>query len=204
MAEDVLFADKFEHRLSDQWQVEGLDKKGYRIRDGGLEMRVQGGQPKFTGPLIKVMLPFSIHDTVIASVRVKPLDAFTAEGEFAGIILLDESSLEFAAKQQRVADRLVYAPGKYVFQGKKGEEGDVDKYRVEYTDVQPQDGPLRIITRSTYAFFQVGPSKQDEYLNFFHSAVNAKPEARGFALVAAGAPPDVEHWVRFEDFRVTR
>jgi hypothetical protein len=59
---------------------------------------------------------------------------------------------------------MVYAPGNYIFKGVPGEEGDVDKYTIKYTEVSPEAGPLRVLTRSTWAFFQVGPSDKDEYL----------------------------------------
>ena len=50
-ADDVLFEDDFKNGLSPKWQVVGLDKKDYRIKDGGLELRVQNGPPKKDTPM---------------------------------------------------------------------------------------------------------------------------------------------------------
>jgi hypothetical protein len=71
-------------------------------------------------------------------------------------------------------------------------------------DASADAGPLRIVVDRGHAFFQVGPSAEGKYLNFFHSAIKRETNQRGFALTAAGAPPGSSHWVRFEDFRVFR
>jgi hypothetical protein len=202
---EVLFEDNFDKGLSEKWQIVGLEKDDYRIRDGGLELRVPAGKLGEDTGMVKVMLPFKVGDTVTASVRVTPLDEFSEEGERAGVFLLDESGREFAAKKQFVGGKLVFAPGHYEFRGKPGEEGDVEKYVVSYTAAAPDAGPLRIIVRGGYGFFQVGPhDKKDEYLNFFHSALRRDSTERGIGLSTAGAPEGKEHWVRFDDFRVER
>lgn len=203
-AGQVLFEDSFDDGLSDQWRAEGLKMSDYRVRNGALEMRVQTGAHGRDPPMLKVVLPFTSEQTVVASVRVTLLNDFSQEGEFAGLYLLDESGLEFGARQQRVADKLVFSPGDYRFVGKEGEEGDPSKYVVEYTDASPKAGPLRIVVDRGYGFFQVGPDADDKYLNFFYSALREKSKERGFCLLAAGAPEGETHWVRFDDFEVRR
>jgi regulation of enolase protein 1 (concanavalin A-like superfamily) len=183
--------------------VVGLDKKDYRVKDGGLEMRVQNGDKKDRA-MLKVILPFTVEDSVIVSVKVTPLDAFTADKEFAGVFLLTDGSWEFAAKKQLVKDTLVFAPGKYVFKGKKGEEGDVSKYEVNYTSAAKDVRPLRITVHRGTAFFSAGPSDKDEYRPFFQSALGQKAKEHGFGLMAAGAPDKAEHWVRFTGFKVVK
>jgi hypothetical protein len=111
LCEDVLFEEKFEGRLSDRWEVVGLPKTDYRVRDGGLEVRVQPGELT-RDRLVRVVLPFTTADVVIASVKVVLLDEFTQDGEFAGLYLIDEGGPEFGAKKQRVDGKLVFAPGK--------------------------------------------------------------------------------------------
>jgi hypothetical protein len=198
----ILFEDSFKTGLSMQWEPVGLDKKDYRVKDGGLEMRVQKGPLGKDTPLLKVILPFDARDTVIASVTVTPLNDFTAEKEFAGLCLMTDASPEFAAKKERVGGKLVFSPGHYLFKGKQGEEGDLSKYEVQYTDATKEAGPLRIIVRQRYGHFQVGPSTTGEFKTFFESALRPTADKRGFALAAAGAPANAEHWVRFTDFRV--
>jgi hypothetical protein len=201
-AEEILFQDNFKDGLSKKWEVVGLEKTDYRIKDGGLEMRVQSkGNER---GMVKVTLPFKTSDTVIASVNVTLLDDFTADKEYAALAKLTDGSVEFLAKKQRVDGKLVFAPGQYLFKGKKGEEGDVAKYEVKYTAATPEAGDLRIIVRGHYAFFQVGPSTKMSYANFFHSAIQENSKSNGFCLTAFGAPEKANHWVRFTDFKVVK
>jgi len=204
-AGEVLFEDNFDSGLSPKWQIIGFEKDDYRLRDGGLEIRVPTTLKEgATLPMIKVVLPFASDDTVFASVDVTPLDRFTRDGEFAGLYLTDEDGPEFAAKKMQLDGRLVFAPGDVDFRGKEGEEGDPSKYAQIYLAATPDDGPVRILVDRGYAFFQVGPNVKDKgrYLNFFYSAIQGNRKERGFCLTASGAPAGAEHWVRFDNFRV--
>ena len=87
-------------------QVVGLDKTDYRVKDGGFEMRVRNGVAMKKPPMLKVVLPFKAGDTVTASVRVKLLDGFTADGERAGLYLTADGSRDFSAEKKRVNGKL--------------------------------------------------------------------------------------------------
>jgi hypothetical protein len=202
--DEVLFEDNFARALSPKWEVVGLKETDYRVKNGGLELRVQPGKLTADTPMLRVLLPFTSSDSVTASVRLTVLDEFTQDGELAGAFLIDETGWEFRATQERVGGKRVYSPGEYKFSGKPGEEGDPGKYEVAYTAATEDAGPLRIIVHRGHAFFQVGPSKERKYLNFFHSAIRSKTKSRGFCLTAAGAPEGAAHWVRFENFRVVK
>ena len=202
LAENLLFEDDFNDGLSSKWQTVGLKKQDYRIRDGGLELRVQPGKLTPDTPMLKVTLPFTSSDTVVASVDVTILDRFTEPAEFAGLFLTAERGVEFGGKKRRLDGHLVFSPGNVEFIGKPGEEGDPTKYTLKFWPANKDAGPLRIIVRDNYAYFQVGPSKEGKYLNFFHSAIRKNEKQRGFSLVAAGGPDDAAHWVRFDNFRV--
>jgi hypothetical protein len=206
VAEEVLFEDSFDKGLSDKWKIVGFEKSDYRLRDGGLEVRVQPTPEPGKAPMIQIVLPFTTDDMVSASVKVTLLDKFTEEAEFAGMYLTDESGIEFAAKKQIVNRQMMFAPGRYKFIGKEGEQGNPDKFDVIYTVALPEAGPLRILVHGGYGYFQVGPADadRDKYLNFFHSALRKDSKVRGFCLTTWGAPKDKEHWVRFDDFKVVR
>ena len=118
--------------------------------------------------------------------------------------MTDQRSMDFGGKKQLKHGRLVSSPGRYDFIGKPGEEGEPSKYTVKYWPADKDAGALRIIVRSNYAHFQVGPSSEGRYLNFFHSAIGTDEKERGFCLVAAGGPKDAVHWVRFDNFRVSK
>jgi hypothetical protein len=203
-AEDVVFEDSFDDGLSSQWTVIGLAEEDYRIRDGGLELRVAPRQTGSERPRIEFVLPTRSADGLTASVEITTVTPFTQPDEFAGLYLTDEDGPEFAAKHQLVDRRLVYAPGIYKFIGQSGEEGDPDQYAVTYYPVNDDFGATRIVVRGGYAYHQVGPSAEGKFLKFFHSAIQLDSKQRGFCLIAGGGPVDAEHWVRFDKFRIEK
>jgi hypothetical protein len=202
-AQEVLFEDAFEGALSPKWSFVGLKNDDYRIRDGGLEMRVQPGKATRKTPMLMVLLPFKTTDIVTASVDLTLIDAFTEPSESAGLFLTDEDSREFGAQKRNLNGHLVFSPGEVKFIGKKGTEGDPQQYALKFWPANDDFGSLRIIVRGNYGHFQVGPSTEGKYLNFFHSALRSEPK-RGFCLSASGGPTDKNHWVRFDNFRVVR
>ena len=204
VAQEVLFEDTFDNGLSPTWTIVGLKKDDYRVKDGGLEMRVQPGRPTEDTPMLKVLLPFETSETVSASVELTLLDSFTEPCESAGLFLIDESSREFGAEKMYLNGHLVFSPSQVEYIGKDGSEGDPQQYALKFWPANDACGALKIIVRDDYGFLQVGPSKDGEYLNFFHSALRPKEPKRGFCLSASGGPTDASHWVRFDNFRVTR
>jgi hypothetical protein len=202
--EEVLFQDDFKKGLSPKWEVVGRKGTDYRVKDGGLELRVQPGKMTAKTPGVRLTLPFTSDDSVSASVTLKVLDEFTQEGEFAAVFLTDEAGPEFRSSQALIGGKWVYAPGKYRFVGQPGERGDPRKYEVTYTTVTEDAGPLLILADRGSAYSRVGPSKKGDYLDFFRSAIRKDARSRGFSLIAAGAADGTAHWVRFENFRVVK
>ena len=203
-ADKVLFEDDFDDGLSSQWQLTGLAKEDYRVKDGALELRVHPGKYNRETPMLKVILPFSASDSVTASVDVRLVDPFTEPEEMAGLFLVDENGREFQAAKQRISGEMLFSPPSVQFLGKTGKEDDFSQYAYTYRPAADKAGPLRIIVDQDYAYFQVGPSADGKYLNFFFSAIRSNSKERAFCLCAAGAPNDAVHWVRFDNFRVIK
>lgn len=204
VAEEELFEDKFDRGLSPKWTVVGLKREDYRLKNGGLEMRVQPGKSTKETPMLMVLLPFKTSESVTASVEVTVLDHFTEPAESAGLFLTDEHGGEFSALKMNVNGHLVFSPPQVEFIGKEGTEGDPQQYSLRFWPANDELGALRILVRDGYGYFQIGPSAQGKYLNAFHSALRPNVSKRGFALSAYGGPSDQEHWVRFDNFRVVR
>lgn len=202
--DDILFQDDFIGKLSDKWKVIALKPEDYRIRNGGLEMRVQPGPWKQEMPRLDVILPFTDDEAIRVSATVTLLDKFTSEGERAGIHFFDDQGSIFQGTKERRGERMVYSPGAVEFTGEDGEENDVTKFKTNLIDESPDAGPLKILVDKSYAYFQVGPSKKDTYQNHMYSAIRTRPTGRGFGLIAFGAPAGANHWVRFEKFQVIR
>lgn len=203
-ADEVLFEDTFDSGLSPKWNVVGLKEDAYRVKDGGLEMRVHPGIANEETPMLMVLLPFETSESVTASVDLTLLDRFTEPTEAAGLFLTDEDSREFGAEKMNLNGHLVFSPGEVEFIGKEGTEGDPQQYALKFWPANNELGALRIIVSGNYGHFQAGPSKDGKYHNFFHSALRPNEPKRGFALSASGGPTDKEHWVRFDNFRVVR
>lgn len=203
-AEEVLFEDTFDKELSEKWQVVGVAKEDYRIRDGALEMRVKPEKRGGGAPMLKVELPFATADTVTASVEVTIVGEPLRRNASAGLVLTDQGGVRFSARKTNIDGYFVFAPGDVDFIGAPGEEGDPANYTVKYWPANAAAGPLRIIVRDHYAHFQVGPSTKGQYKNFFHSAIQEAKKGLGFGLFASGGADDVEQWVRFDNFRVRK
>ncbi|MFO1043341.1 MAG: hypothetical protein U0941_16275 [Planctomycetaceae bacterium] len=201
--DEVVFADDFDSGLSSKWKMAGVRADDYRIRDGGLELRVQPGTLTDKSPMVRVTIPYEEADVLIASVDITPLDPFSEQSEAAGIYLTADGRPEFGTRKQLIDGHLVFSPAQPEFVGQAGEEGDSEKYVLRFWPATRESGPLRVILRNNVAYAQTGPSSQGKYRNLFHSALVKAPE-RGFALVATGGPVGKPHWVRFDNFRIIR
>ncbi len=202
--QSVLFEDKFEGPLSDKWQITGLDSADYRVRAGGLEVRVQPTPRKEPQPLLKVSLPLTTDDTLEASVEVTVIGSPLERGDLAGLCLLEHNQPLFTVRKTNIDGFFVFAPGEVDFIGAAGEEGDPGKYTVKYWPADKSAGPLRILTQGRSAHFQVGPSADDRYQTFFQTAIRKVDQGLGVGLTVTGGDSDSERWVRFDNFRVSK
>lgn len=202
--ERILFSDDFAAGLSPKWQRVGLTDEDVRLRDRALEIRLRPLQKGQARPMLRVDMPFSSAGTVIASVEVTtPPDKALPRGAEAGLSLTSAERPEFTVRKTNIDGYQVFSPGEVRFLGQPGQEGDPGQYSVTYWPARPADGPLRIIVRGDYAYFQTGPTQSGEYRTMFHSAIHEADEGLGFCLFATGGDSDDERWVRFDNFRVT-
>ncbi len=160
--------------------------------------------------MLKVDLPFTTDDSVVASVNVQIIGSPLPRHALAGLCLTDEDGILFTVRKTNIDGYIVLAPGDVEFIGKPGEEGDPSNYTVKYWPAKDAYGPLRIISRGSYAYFQVGPDDDGKYKNFFHSAIQERKEGLGFGIfvnddaATSQATGDDERWVRFSQFKVTK
>jgi hypothetical protein len=201
--QNVVFEDSFDDGLSDQWQISGLERADYRVHDGALEVRVKPVPAGQARPILFVNLPFTMSDTLIASVEVTVVGDGLRRGELAGLCLTHKGNPEFTVRKTNIDGYFVFAPGEPDFIGQPGEEGDPSHYTVKYWPANESFGPMNVVVRGDYAYFQVGPSSAGEYRTFFHSAIQEADEDLGFGLIVDGGVEDGERWVRFDNFRVT-
>jgi hypothetical protein len=201
--EKVLFSDDFAGELSPKWQRVGLTDEDVRLRDGALEIRLRPVQKGQARPMLRVDLPFTSAGTVIAAVDVTLPDKGLPRGAEAGLSLTSAGQSAFTVRKTNIDGFQVFAPGEVRFLGQAGQEGDPGQYSVTYRPARATDGPLRIIVRGHYAYFQTGPTQSGEYRTLFHSAIQEGNERLGFCLFATGDDSEKDRWVRFDNFRVT-
>ncbi len=203
LGDEVLFEESFDHGLSAKWQVIGLGQKDYRVHDGALEMRLTPWKAEGPRPMLKVNLPFGTADSVVASVEIGVERDTLRRGELAGLSLTDREGSVFTVRVTNIDGYTVFAPGQAEYIGDPGQEGDpFGNYTVKYWPARKDFGPLRILVRSDYADFQVGPSEDGKFRTFFHSALRQSKEGLGFGLFATGGSEHENRWVRFDNFRV--
>src|SRR5689334_18140649 len=70
IGEEVLFHDDFKKGPSPKWEIVGRKETDYRVKDGGLELRVQPGKLTAKTPEARLTLPFTSSDVVSVSVTV--------------------------------------------------------------------------------------------------------------------------------------
>jgi len=200
----ILFEDTFDNELSNKWEMVGLEREDYRIQEGALELRLKRVSANQHAPMLKVNLPFSTEDSVVASVEVKVIGEPLPRGAMAGLCLTDQDGAAFTVRKTNVDGFFLLAPGEVDFIGNEGQEGDPGKYTVKYWPADESFGPLRVLVRGHYAYFQVGPSVEGSFKSFFHSAIRESDKGMGFGITAVGSNDDSEQWVRFDNFRVTK
>ena len=182
----------------------GLKKDDYRIRDGGLEVRVQSGERRRDTPMLKVTLPFGTSETVTASVEATIVGEPLGRNEFAGLFLFDADGPSFTVRKTNIDGYFLLAPGEVDFIGKPGEEGNPGKYTVKYWPADEAAGRCPLLSGNTTHTFRSDPPPMASIRTFFHSAIQNHDEGMGFGLMTAGSSGDTSRWVRFDNFRVWR
>lgn len=202
LGEEGEFVDSFETGLAPGWQAIGLEPDDYRIREGGLEIRVGGSQEGMR----RLRVPFAIgpEESGVASVEVTIVEGSLERGESAGIQFYRNDSVLFSVRKTNINGFLVLAPAEVKFEGEDGDEDDPNLYSTKYWPANPERGPLRIVIRGSYAHFQVGPSASGKYATYFHSAITDEPGESGFELYVESVREDSDCWVRFDNVKLSK
>lgn len=200
-ADEPLLVETFGEGWESRWSLSGLAPEDYRVREGGIEVRVVPTERDELGGLLKIDLKRSTSETLIGSVRVTVIEGELPRGAAAGLAAMDGDEPVFSVWKTNQDGYLLFSPGLPEFVGKEGDEEDPSGYAVKYWPANEQAGPLRVIVRDDYAHFQVGPSDDERYLNLFHSAILPSRGDIGFALRVRDGDPEHPCWVRFEEVR---
>lgn len=180
---ESLFSDNFDTQLGPGWSWLREDPAAWRLRDGALEIRVQPGDA---------------HTVRNALVRPAP---DRTQGRFA--IEVTVTNLRKPVRQYEQAGITWYCGGKPVF---KLVKELVDGQLMIIPSRRPMTNDsvqLRLIVTADSYTAQFRPGGQGP----FQTAASGKlppPDNDQVSLQCYHGPPDLEHWIRFDDFRILK
>ena len=180
---EVLFEDRFDGKLAEGWTWLRENPDTWRIREGALEIRVEPG----------------VADTV-KNALVRPAPD-RRQGAFA--VEVTVSNLSAPKQQYEQAGITWYVAGKPVFKVvKELIDGDIwiIPGKKPVTDVPIR---LRMVVRGDQWTAQYKPEGEAEYLTAAEGKLPPQNEDQ-VSIQCYHAPPEGEHWMRFEDFRIVR
>ena len=179
--EKVIFEDNFDGKLDEGWSWLRENPDYWRIRDGGLEIRVEPG----------------VADTV----RNALLRPAPDRGEGTFVIEVTITNHTHPTQQYEQAGVTLYHDGKPVFKEVK-ELIDGDLYIIPGRQPMPAKSVrLRLLVTADSWEAQYCPEGETE----FQTAATGELPLPGddqVSIQCYNGPPDKEHWIRFENFRI--
>ncbi len=177
----VLFEDTFDGKLGDGWTWLRENPDAWRIRDGALEIRVEPG----VAGNVKNALLRDTPDRATTKFAVEVTVTFTADPtqqyEQAGITMYHQQKPGRKLVHERINGELWIIPGKKPAPGKT---------------VQ-----LRVIIDGTQWTAQFREDATGEFQTAGSGSLPA-PGKDQVSIQCYNGPPDAEHWIRFDDFRI--
>jgi hypothetical protein len=179
----VLFEDKFEGKLGEGWSWLRENAEAHRLKDGALEVRVEPGVAHSVKNALVRPAPdrakgkFAIEVTVTNT--VKPTQQF----EQAGITWYCGGKPVFKLVKELIDGGLFIIPGKKA--------------------MAAETVQLRLVVTADSWTAQYRPEAKGEFL----TAASGKlppPKDDQVSIQCYNGPPDAEHWIRFDDFRVVQ
>jgi hypothetical protein len=179
----VLVEDRFDGKVADGWTWLRENPQAWRIRDRGLEIRVEPGLADTVKNALlrkspdRAQGPFAVEVTITFTTR--PNNQF----EQAGITWYHDGKPAFKLVHEQIDGSTWIIPGKVTAPEKK---------------VQ-----LRLVVNGTKYTAQFRPDAKGE----FHDVQTGNLPPPGddqVSIQCYNGPADAAHWIRFEDFRIVR
>jgi len=176
------FADGFEGKLGPGWRWLREDKKTWRIKDGGLEIRVQPGVAhNVKNALLRPApdrwkAPFAVDVTITNHTRP------TVQYEQAGITWYHNGKPRMKLVKEMINGKLYIIPGRKPMAAKT---------------VQ-----LRLVVSGETWTAQYRPDARGTFLTAGTGRLGGKGKDE-ISIQCYNGPPKADHWIRFDDFRIT-
>jgi hypothetical protein len=180
---NVDFTDNFDGKLADGWSWLREDTSTWQIKNNGLEIMVESGKAKTVKNALVRKAPDRRTGTFSIDVTVTSHTAPTQQYEQAGITWYNNEKPVFKLVKELVDGELYIIPGKVPMTAKT---------------VQ-----LRLVVQDTSWTAKFRPNAEGEFQT---AAQGTLPQVNNdqVSIQCYNGPPDAEHWIRFENFAITK
>ena len=181
-AESALFEDTFDGKIAAGWTWLREDPKSWRLKDGALEIRVQPGVAHNVKNALLRPAPDRTKVMFAIDVTITNTTVPTQQYEQAGITWYSNGKPVFKLVKELVNGQLMIIPSR-----------------------KPMTSPtvqLRLIVAGDDYIAQFRADAKGE----FQTAAKGKlppPRNDQVSIQCYNGPPNAEHWIRFDDFRIT-
>jgi hypothetical protein len=177
----VVFEDRFEGKLGEGWNWLRENSKTWQIKDGALEIRVEPG----VAPTVKNALVRKAPDRAkgkhAAEVTVTFTTTPTRQYEQAGITWYRGGQPVFKLVHEFIDGKTYVIPGKIPTTSKTIE--------------------LRLVVTADRFVAQFRPDAKGDFRAAAEGPLPAGPDEQ-VSIQCYNGPPNAEHWIRFDDFRI--
>ncbi len=181
--DQVVFEDGFETKPGEGWTWLRENAKAWRIREGALEIHVEPGVAHNVKNALVRPAPDRSKGTYAIEVTVTSNTKPTQQYEQAGITWYHNGKPVFKLVKELVRGKLLIIPG-----------------------AKPMDSKsvqLRLIVTANSWTAQYRPDAKGEYLTAAKGRLPA-PGKDQVSIQCYNGPPDAEHWIGFDDFRILK
>jgi hypothetical protein len=177
----ILFEDSFDKQLGEGWTWLRENPDAWRLRDGALEIRVEPGNAE----TVKNALLRKAPDRAEKKFAVEVTTTFTSDPtqqyEQGGITWYHENKPVFKLVHERIDGELWVIPGR--------------------VPAPKKSAQLRLIVDGNQWTAQFRQDPEAEYQTAAEGEL-PPPGNDVISLQCYQGPPDAEHWIRFDDFRI--
>jgi len=179
----AIFEDTFDGKLAAGWTWLRENKPTWRIKNNALEIRVQPGVAHNVKNALLLQAPDRTKGKYAIDVTVTNTTVPTNQYEQAGITWYNNGKPVFKLVKELVNAKVVIVPS-----------------------FKPMPSPtvqLRLIVNGSDYTMQFRPDAKGD----FQTAAKGKlppPSNDQLSIQCYNGPPNAEHWIRFDDFRITQ
>ena len=183
---EVIFEDCFTGKMDEGWSWLREDSDAWRLKEDALEIRLQPGNAATVRNALVRTAPDRSQGKYAIEVTVTSHALPKIQYEQAGITWYVDGKPAFKLVKELVDGKLVIVPG-----------------LVPVTDEDFKTIQLRLIVTADSWTAQFRPNAQGEFQTAGTGKL-AAPKNDQVSIQCYHGPTDVEHWIRFDDFRIVR